>query len=202
MLTDSQLKALISVFRHAEDEASTALTNWLGKPACISIESIAQLPLAKATTVLGSPESPICACAMAMFGGMTGQLVLVFDDASGLGLADLLLGKPIGTSGTWGELEQSAAMETTNIIGCAYLNALVHILPSSARAELMPSPPRFVRDFAESLMEFALMNQAIASDMVFLTRTEFQIEGAPMNWSLLFVPDAESLQTLGKILPA
>ena len=35
----------------------------------------------------------------------------------------------IGTATEWGELEQSAAMETTNIVGCAYLNALAAHLP-------------------------------------------------------------------------
>ena len=41
----------------------------------------------------------------------------------------------------------------------------------------------------------------MASDLVFLTRTEFRIEGAPVNWNLLFVPDAESLATLTEMLP-
>ena len=204
MLSDQQLTGLTIVLRHGEDEASAALSKWLGKPARISVEQVEQLPLAVATAVLGSPEAPICSCAMAMRGRITGQLILVFDDASGLALADLLLGNPVGASSVWGELEQSAALETTNIIGCAYLNALVHFIRArdGAASELVPSPPRFVRDFAESLMEFALMNQAMASDFVFLTRTEFSIEGAPVNWNLLFVPDAESLATLQEMLPA
>ena len=204
MLSDQQLAALTIVLRRGEDEASSALSKWLEKSARISVEQVEQLPLAVATAVLGSPETPICSCTMAVHGRISGQLILVFEDASGLALADQLLGKPIGAATIWGELEQSAALETANILGCAYLNALVHFLRTSegAVAELLPSPPRFVRDFAESLMEFALMNQAMASDVVFLTRTEFRIEGAPVNWNLLFVPDAASLATLQEMLPA
>lgn len=202
MLDDLQLKALTIVLRHGEDEASSALSKWLGRSARVTVEQVEQLPLAEATAVLGSPDAPICSCAMAMHGCLTGQLILVFDDASGLALADLLLGKPVGASNGWGEVEQSAALETINIIGCAYLNALVHFFRESegAEHELIPSPPRFARDFAESLMQFALMNQAMASDVVFLTRTEFRIEGEPVNWNLLFVPDAESLASLQAIL--
>jgi chemotaxis protein CheC len=203
MLNDQQLTALTIVLRHGEDEASAALSKWLGRTARISVEQVEQLPLAEASAVVGSPDAPVCACAMAMHGRITGQLILMFDDASGLALADLLLGNPVGACKSWGEVEQSAALETTNIIGCAYLNALVHFFRASEgkTCELVPSPPRFARDFAESLMQFALMNQAMASDVVFLTRTEFRIEGAPVNWSLLFVPDADSLATLTEMLP-
>lgn len=202
MLNAQQLTALTIVLRHGEDEASAALSKWLGRPARISLEQVEQLPLADATAVLGSPEAPLCACAMALHGHLKGQIILIFDDASGLALADLLLGHPVGTSQGWGEIEQSAALETANIIGCAYLNALVHFLRSArtGEPELLPSPPRFVRDFAEAVLQFALMNQAMASDMVFLTRTEFRVEGEPMNWSLLFVPNAESMAALGAML--
>jgi chemotaxis protein CheC len=203
MLNDQQLKALTIVFRHGEDEASAALSKWLARPARISVEQVEQVPLAEATSVLGSPESPICACAMAMHGRITGQLILVFDDASGLALADFLLGNPVGKSSAWGEMEQSAALETTNIVGSAYLNALMRFFrASSGPSELLPGPPRFARDFAESLMQFALMSQAMASDVVFLTRTEFRIEGVPVNWNLLFVPDSESLAILTEMLPS
>jgi chemotaxis protein CheC len=203
MLNDQQLKALTIVFRHGEEEASSALAKWLGRPARVSVECVEQVPLAEATTVLGASDAPICACAMAMHGRITGQLIFVCDDASGFALADLLLDNSVGTSKTWGELEKSAALETTNIIGCAYLNALVHFFRSKegTTSELIPSPPSFARDFADALLEFAVMSQAMASDVVFLTRTEFQIEGAPVNWNLLFVPDAESLATLTEMLP-
>src|SRR5689334_13843421 len=111
MLTQQQLMALTIMFRHGEDEASSAMSKWLGRPARVSVEQVEQLPLADATAVLGSGDAPICSCAMAMYGCITGQLILVFDDASGLALADLLLGNPVGASTAWGEVEQSAALE-------------------------------------------------------------------------------------------
>lgn len=202
MLIDRQLAALTIIFRHGADEASVALAKWLGRRARISVEQVEQIPLTKATSVLGNSDAAVCSCAMTMKGRVTGQLILAFDDASGLALADLLLGNGVGSSTSWGEVEQSAALETANIIGCAYLNALAkyfHDKPS-VHDDLLPTPPRFVRDYAEALMEFALMNQAMASDVVFLTRTEFRIEDAPVNWNLLFVPDADCLPTLKELL--
>ena len=81
---------------------------------------------------------------------------------------------------------------------CAYLNALARTLPAArdGHEEVLPSPPAFARDFAESLLEFALMEQVMVSDEALLARTEFRIDGAPVDWTLLFVPDAESLEQL------
>jgi chemotaxis protein CheC len=198
MLNDQQLAALSRHFCKGSEDASQALSRWLGRPARVSIEQIEQVPLGEATAVLGDPECPICFCAMALEGRLTGELILSFDDASGLALADLLLERSVGKSIQWGEIETSAALETANIIGCAYLNALASSMPESAGAgqELLPSPPRFARDFAESLMQFALMSQASVSDVAFLTRTEFHIDDTPVDCNLLFVPDAENLSAL------
>lgn len=202
MLSDRELAALTVVFGHGSDEASLALSKWLGRPTRVSVEQIEQVPLGQATEVLADEEGPICFCAMELSGSMGGQLILAFDDQSGLALADLLLGNALGTSTEWGEVERSAALETANIIGCAYLNSLARCGHEAGDAAevLVPSPPRFARDFAESLMEFALMNQAIASDQVFLTRTEFRIADAPVNCNLLFIPSAECSATLPNML--
>jgi len=203
MLTDQQLAALTDVFRHGSDDASAALSRWLGRPARISVEQVEQVPLGDATVVLGDCEGPVCFCAMALQGRVTGELILAFDDASGLALADLLLERRVGTSIDWGEVERSAALETANIIGCAYLNTLARCFPDTDAGshELVPSPPTFARDFAESMVQSALMNQALMSDFVFLTRTEFCIQDAPVHCDLLFVPDGDCLEDLREMLP-
>lgn len=204
MLGDRQLGELTRLFRHGSEDASAALSQWMERPSRISVERVEQILLRDATEELGDGEVPICFCAMSLEGPITGELILAFDDASGLALADLLLRHPLGTSRAWGEVEQSAALETANIIGCAYLNALARSLPGAKAnsAELLPSPPRFARDFPESLMQFALMNQAMVSDQMFLTRTEFHIEGAPVSCNLLLVPDADCLSKLEEMLSA
>jgi hypothetical protein len=44
------------------------------------------------------------------------------------------------------------------------------------------------------------MGQAMASDQVIVARTRFEIDKTPVNWTLLFVPDAESMLRLPKLL--
>ncbi|MEO8271687.1 MAG: hypothetical protein ABI557_18335, partial [Aureliella sp.] len=184
-------------------EASQALAAWIGRPSVIEIDSLEQLPLKQATDLLAASEEPICFCATEIRGQLTGEMILAFDDASGWALADMLLEQPTGATLDWTELATSAALETANILSCAYLNSLsetfAQVIPS---CELLPSPPSFSRDFAESLLEFALMGQAMTSDLVLLARTRFEIDANPVNWTLLFVPDGESMLSLSRLLGA
>ncbi|RPI75832.1 MAG: chemotaxis protein [Planctomycetaceae bacterium] len=138
---------------------------------------------------------------MSMPGRITGLLNLAFDDASDRYLHDLLLGHPPGTSTAWDEIERSAAQETANIVGCAYLNALSRSFHDAAAThEVLPTPPHFTHDYPQSLLQFALMNQAAAADVVFLTETQFHIDGSPVNWNLLFIPDSDCVATLEGLL--
>ena len=61
---------------------------------------------------------------------------------------------------------------------------------------------RFRSERGQSLLEFALMGQAVASDHVLLARTRFEIDATPVNWILLFIPDAESMSRLPVLLTA
>ncbi len=202
-LTEEQLAGLTASFHQGSADASRALAKWLGRPSMVEIDALDQLPLEAATGLLATGDEPVCFCSAEMSGALTGELILAFDDASGLTLADMLLNQPPGTTVEWTEMSTSAALETTNILCCAYLNSLSEILAKSGKQpELLPSPPQFSRDFAESLLEFALMGQAIANDHVILARTRFEIDAAPVNWTLLFVPDAESMARLPDLLTA
>jgi chemotaxis protein CheC len=205
LLGDTQLDALAGVLHAGATEASTALSGWLGRPTQVTSDTVKELSLPEATTALGESDEPICFCVVELSGILGGCMILAFDDASGLALADVLMGQARGTSTAWGDMETSAALETTNIVCCAYLNALSRAFGAGTVGavndpELVPTPPSFSRDYATSLLEFALMGQMVVSDHVLLARTQFQIDGEPVNWKLLLVPDAESMVTLRTVL--
>ena len=203
MLTNQQLERLGAAFRQGAAQASAALERWLERPSLITVDSVEQRALHEVATILGADEEPICFCSAEMTGRLTGEVILAFDDASGLMLADMLLNQPPGSARHWNEMEMSAALETTNIVGCAYLNALAILLPVTPHgtSELIPSPPRFRRDFAESLLQCALLAQAATANHVLLAKSRFQIEATPVHWTLLLIPDAESVCNL-RGLPA
>jgi chemotaxis protein CheC len=201
-LTDNQKRLLAAIFGRGAGDASEALSRWLGRPVKVTVSTVDQVDLAEASEVLGPSDSLVAACPMELSGLLTGQLILVFEDRSGLATVDLLIHQPIGTTTNWGELEQSAARETANIVGCAYLNSLAAHLPALATdsghssGSLLPGPPGFRHEFAASLLQFALMDQAMLSDRLLIINTVFSTEEARLDWSLLFVPSGASLETL------
>jgi chemotaxis protein CheC len=206
ILTDAHRRLLRMIFDRGAEGASLALSKWLGREVHLAVSDVELVELERAGELLGPPENLVAACAMGLTGRLTGSILLVFEDRAGLALADLLLHQPIGTTAAWGELEQSAAKETTNIIGCAYVNALAAHLPGddggSGAGELVPTPPSFLHEFAGSLLEFALMEQAMELDRLLLIRSEFA--GGPdilqLNWTLLFIPSRAALEALAASL--
>jgi chemotaxis protein CheC len=203
ILTGPRRRLLTTIFERGAEEASGALSKWLGQPVRVTVNDVDEVEMAEASELLGPAEELVAACLMGLGGGLTGQLLLVFQDRSGLALADLLLRYPVGTSTAWGELEQSAAMETANIVGCAYLNSLAAHLPlpadrtgAGSTASIVPSPPTFRHEFAGSLLEFTLMEQAVELDRLLLVQSRFDSDRMGLNWSLLLVPSVESLDSL------
>ena len=141
-------------------------------------------------------------CLMEMQGSLTGHMLLAFDDASGLAVADLLLRRQEGTADAWGDVERSCIMETMNIAGSAYLNGIARDLSerSGQTIELIPTPPIFMRDFTESLLETAFLDQAVAGNDVVFALARFDLSGRPLRWTFLLIPDPASLQRLSEIL--
>jgi chemotaxis protein CheC len=210
ILTEVHRRLLRMIFDRGAEAASVALSKWLGREVRLAVSDVELVELERAGELLGPPESLVAACAMGLTGRLTGSILLVFEDRAGLALVDLLMHQPIGTTEVWGELEESAAKETTNIVGCAYVNALVAHLPgpgevgpgASKAGELVPTPPTFFLEFAGSLLEFAVMDQALERDQLMLIRSEFA--GGPelpqLNWTLLFIPSRDALKALAAAL--
>jgi chemotaxis protein CheC len=201
-LSEKQLDELSSIVRVGMSEASRSLTIWLQRDVHVATEEVKQVSLDIVTELLGPGDMAICACWMHISGAINGKLLFGFDDASGLKLCDALLSRSM-KSVEWGELEKSAAMETTNIIGCAFLNAIAQVFPKVPDDQLrqkdatwIPTPPIFVRDFAASIMQFAMVDQVSESDRVLVVEIQFTIDITPVNWRLLLIPDAESLKQL------
>ena len=200
-LDAKHLAALDRTLKRGSVHASEQLTKWIEKPSFVEIESIRPMPLSDATELLSSGDDPVCFCAMEMQGEIAGEIILVVDDASGFALADMVVGTPVGRTKEWTELAKSAVLETTNIVGCAYLNCLSDRFSNEQRSvTLVPSPPSFRRDFPQCLLEFALMAQAIEFDHVIVAQTRFRVEDAPLRWNLLFIPDADSMGRLPRLL--
>ncbi len=201
LLNDAELQQLGILFKRSADEASRVLSQWLGRPAHLAFGTIEQISVSEAAPLLGFSDEPIVMCVMSVEGRFKGQLILAFSDQSGFSLAELLVPKQCAELKEWTDLARSAALETANIVGCAYLGTLSQYLPDQHGDQaLLPSPPQFLRNYGASLMQGLVMGQAMVSDTLIFTHTQFRIDGAPVIWKLLLVPELECFASLQEAL--
>ena len=177
-------------FAFATRQASIAMGRWTGGRVMLSLDECREVSLEEAAPQLGLGGELAAMVVLGVEGDYDGQFVLLFDDQEGRRLAAGLLGRQADPAGEWTAVEESAAMETGNILASAYLNALTRLVGT----RLMPSPPSFVRDYGVSVLQQALMMQALASDRVLVCRTRFECDRKHVHWNVFFLP-GDALRT-------
>ncbi len=181
------LEVLHQLFSTATRDASTAMCRWTNGLITLSLDEVREISLEQASEEFGLGGDLLTMVVMSLEGELGGEMILTFDEENGRQLAASLLSSPVETAEEWTELEKSALMETGNILSCAYMNALNRIVEN----ELRPSPPYFVQDYAASVLQQAMMAQAMTSDKIMICQTSFQREGEELNWNVFFLPTAE-----------
>jgi len=185
-VADPRLELLHQLFSAATHDASAAMSRWTSGLISLSLDEVRELPLAEASGELNMSDDLLTMVVLSLEGDIGGEMILTFDDENARQLAATLLNRKPDQSSEWSELEQSALNETGNILGCAYMNALTRLIG----VELVPSPPYFIQDFGASVLQQALMVQAIETDTVLVCRTRFDRDGEELNWNVFFIPSA------------
>ncbi|MBN1590502.1 MAG: chemotaxis protein [Pirellulales bacterium] len=180
----NQLEMLHQLFASATHDASAAMCRWTNGLITLSLDEVREIPLQDVCCEVDVGDELLTMVVLCLEGEVGGEMILTFDNHNGRQLAAALLGQDAGTSPEWSDLEKSALTETGNILGCAYMNALTRLI----NVELVPSAPYFIQDYGASVLQQALMNQAMTSDQALICRTGFHRQGEELNWRVFFVP--------------
>ena len=90
ILTNAQRHLLRMIFDRGAEAASQALSKWLAEEVHLAVSEVELVELAQTAELLGPADSLVAACIMGLTGRLTGLILLVFEDRSGLALVDLL----------------------------------------------------------------------------------------------------------------
>jgi chemotaxis protein CheC len=189
---------LQGVFTTATNAASEAMSKWTNGELTLSLNRVDELALEEVAPALQVSDELLTMILLMLEGEDGGQLILTFDEENGRKLAASLLNREVCTDPEWSSLEKSALNETGNILGCAYLNELTRIVGS----ELVPSIPYFMQDYGASVLEQALMSQAMTANKVLVCHTGFHRDGESLNWNVIFVPCERLRDKLENIVEA
>lgn len=195
LTNNNRAEALEPVFAAATHEASTAMCRWTNGEIQLSLDEVLEVSLDRVTQTLELGDDLLTMVALDLLSDSGTVILLIFDEVNGRQLASTLLGQPCHPNTEWSELEKSALTETGNILGCAYMNALTKLVGRP----LVPSPPYFIQDYGASVVEQALLAQAMESDTVLLCRTGFHRRNEELNWHVLFLPSVSLRQSLENV---
>jgi chemotaxis protein CheC len=181
---NAQLEVLHQLFASATHDASAAMCRWTDGLITLTLDEVREIPLEHVCDELDLGDELLTMVVLTLDGQIGGAMILTFDDRNGRQLVASLLDRPVCTDSPWSDLEKSALTETGNILGCAYMNAITRLIDH----ELVPSAPYFIQDYGASVLEQALLAQAMTCDQVLICRTGFHRQGEELNWRVLFVP--------------
>ena len=187
-----RMQVLEPLFTPAMQDVTAAMCRWTSGQVRLALDELREVNIFEASTlVLGGDDQPQTIVALdieqagTMFSMVGGQMLLAFDESHGRRFAAAILGLPTPLDGPWSELEKSVLMETGNILGCAYMNALARQL----NIELIPSPPCFIQDYAAAVLQQIVQKLAMTADRLLVCRTSFQQSGKELQWQVLFIPN-------------
>ena len=195
---DWALGALYELFASATHDASAAMCRWTNGLITVTLDQVREIALEEVSAELEIGDEPLTMVVLTIGGEVGGNLILLFDEVNGRQLAASLLGREPGSEPEWSELEKSALTETGNILGCAYVNALTRLIG----ADLMPSAPYFIQDYGASVVQQAVMTQALTSDHLLLCQIGFRRKDEQLDWRVVFVPTQGMQEAMQRSLHA
>ena len=183
---------LQQLFTAATSHASVAMGRWTHGQVLLSVDRLHETAIESVVEELEIGDELLTMVVLGIEGDPGGLLILMFDDENGRQLAATLMQRELCQDAQWSAIEQSAVMETGNILASAYLNELTRLTGK----DLKPSPPAFVQDFGASVLGQAVMMQAMESDRILVCQTRFEFNQKAVNWNVLFVPTQNLLREL------
>lgn len=172
--------------------AVSGLSGFVGIEITIAAIDLKVIPVAQAAELVGGAENEVVAIYVAMTGGATGHIMLLYPIPVAFGLVDMLLGEEPGTTEDLGELESSVLQEMGNVTGSFFLNSVA----DDTGLRLMPSPPTVMMDMAGAILDAALADIMTDREEMFAMETVFATNEREIRGMLLVLPTAEFMDIM------
>ncbi len=188
---DHRQHALQTIAINGAFDASRAMSKWLRRGVRLHTEGFSRIPLREASPPAES-DDPVVALHTALEHQLHGHTLVVMDVPVAMQLVDVICQLEPGTTTELDEMSRSCLMETCNIVSSSFINSWAKWL----EIHTVPGPPELIVDMPEAVLQSVLVEQAMASDEVFLAKTEFSIDGNWLEWQFYLLPSAASLRLI------
>jgi chemotaxis protein CheC len=172
--------------------AATALSQMVGKKINMTVPEIHIVPLKKVPEMLGGADNLVAGIYTRVLDDAVGGILLVFPRDSALSLADMLVGREVGSTKALSEMDRSSLIELGNILSASFLNAMAKLLSVT----LIPSVPDVAFDMAGSVVDFMLIQLSNVGKQAIVLDVEFIEAAAKVRGHFFLLPDPKSLEVI------
>ena len=172
--------------------SANSLSEIMNKKVEIKVPDFDILPLEEFPRVVGGGEEIVAGILVKFQGDISGYLMMFYQFEHALNLADLLLGKEIGTTKELDEMDISAIQEVGNIMASSFANAIADF----TKLKITPTPPAFTIDMAESLLNYLIVELGQTTEKAIFFYTDFIIPPNEILGHLFLSPNEESLKVI------
>lgn len=188
-LTQAELRVLLSIVEKGLDDSSTALSSMTTGGIRLAHPKLQFLPLNVVPGIAGGLEKVVVGVYLGIEGDLNGHLMLLFTEASGRRVVDMLMEAPPGTTQVLDEIGVSALAETGNVCGSSFLNAL----SDRTGLRIVPTTPAVVVDMAGAILQSVVTELYLNGDEVLVVETGFNSD---VPGHFLLMPDQDSMARL------
>ncbi len=196
---DFHLDALKEIGNIGAGNATTALSNLLSKSIDMSVPEVNILPFDEVTSVVGGPEELVAGIYLQVEGEAPGSLMLLLEKEDAVKLISVLMTGEIPENPSEKnieDMEESALMETGNILASSYVTALSEFTGLS----MAPTVPAIAVDMAGAILEIILIQVGDVSEHVLMIGTEFTYDKNKIRGHFFFIPEDNSFRKILKSL--
>ena len=131
-------------------------------------------------------------------GDLHGHILMAYSESMALGLVDMLMGQPEGTTTELGELEISALAEAGNVAGSFFLTTIA----DWSGLTLPPTPPVVIREMCGAILDTLAGELALQShDEAMVIDAQFTCDGQVVDASFFMFPGAQMIEMVGASRP-
>lgn len=192
MLTDLQKDVLKEIGNIGSGNAATAMAQLIQKRIDMEVPKISILPLQEVPEVVGGSETLVVGVYLKVHGTTPCHLLLVFPVESARDLVDMLMGRTLGSTEEFAEIDLSALTEIGNIVSGAYLNALTMF----TNLPFNQSVPALAIDMAGAILSTVLIESGGLEDYTLVIETDFKEGDREIRGHLFLLPDPGSLSVI------
>lgn len=193
IFTEEFVELLLKISNEGIINASKGFAGMLGKQLTVKQSSVKLIKLMDIAKMLGGPEDETVAIYLKTEGSIAGQMILVLPFQKAMGIVDMIMGQPVGTTQSLGQMEKSALQELGNVTGTYFLNYVADNTGSSVR----PSPPAVMVDMSGAILDIVIATAGVENDEVLMIDAEF-LEGEFFTEIQFWViPDPKTIMAYG-----